>query len=362
MAKRTEPMYIKIYKDLLKEIQNKTYENALPTEGELCSKYGVSRITVQKALGILVDKDIIRRIPGRGSFLADSDDFPGEKPKLLGVVFCHMTASYGLEIFLEMERYANTKGYSLVFKNSRDDENAEKRAIRELIGLGVEGIIIQPVHEEIFNKKILELSLANFPLVMVDRELKGLNLSYVGTDNAKATRMMMDYLFSKGHKQISMFSSHKSSASTIETRLDAFRTAYLLSGFPYREEYLYTDIRSTGGTAGGEAEDIENICRYLSKNREISCIFCSEYSIAQLTHEAVSRLGMRIPEDISVVTFDAEMGASRASLFTYIRQNQEEMARCCIDIFLSLTKNSDSIQKVRLDAELVDCGSVRSLA
>ena len=70
MNKRTKiPMYKQIRSDLLQEIIESNYASMkLPTEAELCKRYNVSRMTVNKALSILVHDGIIRRIPGKGSY------------------------------------------------------------------------------------------------------------------------------------------------------------------------------------------------------------------------------------------------------------------------------------------------------
>lgn len=69
MKKKT-PIYKKIRSDLLQEIMDGKYSaQQLPTEAELCKRYGVSRMTVNKGLSLLSHEGLIRRIPGKGSFV-----------------------------------------------------------------------------------------------------------------------------------------------------------------------------------------------------------------------------------------------------------------------------------------------------
>jgi len=68
--KKNTPIYKKIRSDLLQEIMDGKYSaQQLPTEAELCERYGVSRMTVNKGLSMLSHEGLIRRIPGKGSFI-----------------------------------------------------------------------------------------------------------------------------------------------------------------------------------------------------------------------------------------------------------------------------------------------------
>lgn len=66
-----KPIYLQLAELLENKIFNKKYRpgSALPSERELCETYGISRMTVRKAIGVLVDKDILTRIQGKGTFV-----------------------------------------------------------------------------------------------------------------------------------------------------------------------------------------------------------------------------------------------------------------------------------------------------
>lgn len=66
-----EPRYRQIYRDLLWEIRRGDWTEGqqMPTEEELCQRFGVSRITVRRALQMLETDGLLERTPRRGTFV-----------------------------------------------------------------------------------------------------------------------------------------------------------------------------------------------------------------------------------------------------------------------------------------------------
>ncbi|MGR5318391.1 GntR family transcriptional regulator, partial [Vibrio mediterranei] len=66
-----KPVYLKIVDDLVSKIKTGTYKEGdmLPPENSLLETYGVSRMTVRKALALLVEQDLLYRVKGRGTFV-----------------------------------------------------------------------------------------------------------------------------------------------------------------------------------------------------------------------------------------------------------------------------------------------------
>ena len=73
-------LYEKVYMDLLRRMEDGTYRKGdrLPTEKELSDYYGVSRITMRKALSLLVENETVVRKPGLGTFVQNPPE--ADKP------------------------------------------------------------------------------------------------------------------------------------------------------------------------------------------------------------------------------------------------------------------------------------------
>lgn len=67
------PKYYKVKEALLDQIDDGTWQpgSSLPSETQLCKQFGVSRITVRKAIGDLVHERRLRTVQGKGTYVTD---------------------------------------------------------------------------------------------------------------------------------------------------------------------------------------------------------------------------------------------------------------------------------------------------
>ena len=71
MARRTAPpRYVAIEQELRRQVSGAEPGDPLPSEAELCGRFGVSRMTTRQAVGQLERDGLVYRVPGRGTFVA----------------------------------------------------------------------------------------------------------------------------------------------------------------------------------------------------------------------------------------------------------------------------------------------------
>jgi len=357
------PAYQRIYTDIYNQILSGKYRphDQLPVEVVLCKEYGVSRITIQKALQLLEDKEIIIRIIGKGTFVADANDkINVKKNRLIGVVLCNISASFGTEMLKAIERNASLNGYSIVFKNSNFSHELEQKALKELISLNVAGLILQPTHGETNNPELMNMTLAKKPIVLVDRNLTGLSCSFVGSDNYQATAKVMNYLFSCGHRNICFVCSDPHNTTSTEQRIEAFKSSFASIGAPFKDHFIFSEIKSSLSLMDLEnrkKEDIENLKTYISSHPDITCYFALEYTISTLIKRALKELN--IPSSkVSVVTFDY---VSDPHVFTdtaYVKQYEDEIGFQAVRILINNMSGLDEGTKIYLPTEFVNMNSI----
>lgn len=368
MKQNVMPIYMDIYRDFYNKIlDGELSEGAqLPTETEICKQYYVSRITVQKALNKLVEQGLITRISGRGTFVSRGTEKAPKAAggKTIGVIMCDFSMSYGLNMLRSIERTVDSLGRSLVFKNSHFDKDKETDAIIELLGCGVDGIILQPVQNEFINEEVLKLSLNKYPLVLIDRELSGVQLPYVGTDNVAVIDTVMQYLFSQGHREICYLSGKPRNTSTTEERLNAFKQAYIDNDYFLKSKNVFTELKSVTTAATPELirGDVETVKAFIGEHPEFTCLFANEYAVCLIIKQALKELNKSIPDDVSVVTFDNIVDPFFFTTTAFIRQNERGIGQRAVETVVKMIDGqAGEAGKYYLAADFIPNRSIKKL-
>ena len=351
MKKATNSLYMQIYLDVRNDILAGMYDNnqKLPTESDLAKKYFVSRITSKKAMNMLADENIIIRVKGRGSYVAPhlcreklkSKD--GEK-KVIGIILSDVSNSFGQGILLRIEKECREHGYLCLFFRSDGDQDVEQQTINSMIECGVSGIIIIPVHGVYYNPTILRLVLDGFPIVVVDRDLRGIPTNFVGTDNVAAAKALMDYLIELGHTKISIYSLNTQKTSSLEDRMEGARQSMEEHGISIPPHYFFTEICSAlpgNYTQENAAKDHLAIKAHLKNNPEITAIFAMEYQVAVMVKMAAKELG--ILQNMVITCFDSPRQDKRFAFynepayeFAHIRQDEDRIGEEAFRLLLSI--------------------------
>lgn len=360
------PIYLEIYENFHKKILEGFYKEGdmLPPEVEICKQYLVSRITVQKALQRLTEKGLIVRIPGKGTFVSGMSAKPvNKKASRIGLILCDFGVSYGVNLVRSIEKHLNKNGKALIIKNTYFDKDRESQAILDLLQQDVDGIILQPAHNEIFNPVIMRLSISKFPMVLIDRDLKGLDLPFVGTDNIASATNVMNYLFDQGHRHICFMSPSPENTSTIEDRLEGFNRAFINHNFINNSSNIFTDIitPTVKPTPTIIREDIEKIKAHIKSNPQHTCIFAEEYSVCSLVKQALKELNMSIPDDVSLVSFDNINDPLFFTKTAYVRQNESEIGIRAVELLLNSIKSKGSNTKILLSGDFIQNSSIKKL-
>ncbi|WP_083511846.1 GntR family transcriptional regulator [Alicyclobacillus acidiphilus] len=358
MAAR-DVLYEKVFNDLKSRILSGEYlpGDMIPTEQELMSQFGVSRMTTNRALQMLTNEGLVARKAGVGTFVLDhvgsksektfghsqtdpaGSHHTGSKQSLVGFVIPFLIHSFGPGLLAALEQRLRSNGISLAVACSEGSQDIEASAIERLVDNGAQGLIVMPVNGEYYNPAILKLHVERFPIVLVDKRLAGLPVPSVCTDNVDASRRLTEHLVSLGHREIAFFSPTIAGTSTLQDRFTGFSQAMEAAGLRVNPSYCIETTRWDGPRHELDAGQLNAVVQFLERNPKVSAVFATDDDLAKYWHTAARSVGRRVPEDLAIVCFDG-LGPYRVDwTFTSAMQDQELMAEHAVRVLLDLLQD-----------------------
>lgn len=335
----------------------------VPSEMELATEFGVSRITSKRALEVLREAGLVERSRGRGTFVVqDLPDLTGvttplrgriEQPRpkraarTIALVVPDVSEAYGLDILNAVEERCAEHETNLIVRRTRGRQADEEKAVDSLVASGeVDGLIVFPVHGDFYNASLLRQVLDGYPVVLVDRHLSGIPVAAVHTDNVAASRALTERLLDRGHRHIAFVSPPPVNTSSIEDRLEGFRGAFGERGEPYE----LTDLRSTlpgSTTTESVRSDVEAIRAFRDRLPAVTAYVACEYNLARMVERALGR-------DAVIACFDSPGDSIGGPPYLHVRQNQREMGRRAVDLLLARLRGESVPNLSIVPFELID--------
>ena len=177
----------------------------IPSESELCRKFGSARGSVRQAVAGLVGEGWLKSQKGVGTFCVTRDR---QLTMDIGLV-CFFSGSY---IFPRISRgcdqVAHRRGFHIVLNQSEDDPVKEREILLKLQKRRVDGILIEPVFDgsAASNVDLLEhVEASGTPVILLDNHFPGKAFTRIALDDEAGGRLVASHLWGKGHRDIGIF-------------------------------------------------------------------------------------------------------------------------------------------------------------
>ena len=249
--------------------------------------------------------------------------------------------TFALEITVEAAR----RGYVVLMINSRADVEMERRALDDLVGRQIDGVIVASTQPLAFS---ISHQASSVPAVLIDCSVPVPGHASVGPDALNAARTVVEHLITvHGHTSIGMVIGND--GSDLDRREEGWQIALRAAGLP-DGPIARAPFSREGGYQGGR--------QLLAGPDRPTAIFASSDMQAVGLLKAIREHGLAVPKDIAVVAFDGTAESEYSSPpLTVVRQPVREMAVRAVTRVLTEGMRPEGHEK--FDMELVvreSCG------
>jgi len=215
------------------------------------------------------------------------------KKNLVGLIMPDIAYPFAIEVMKGVNRAIAESEFDLLVYTTGDVRKSgrashEQKYVSLLTNSISDGVIIvAPVAGEFS---------MDAPIVSIDPLASNPNYPAVHATNYQGALEAMDYLMGLGHKRIGLISGRAELESS-NRRLMGYRAALETAGIPIDETLIALgDYTTETGVSGAR--------QLLALEKPPTAIFASNDQMAMGVFQLAEELGIRIPEDLSVIGFD----------------------------------------------------------
>jgi len=376
-AGASTPLYQQVEQSLRRQIVDGTLAVGvqLPPHRELARQFGVSVITINKALSSLVSEGVLNSRVGRGTFVAvrpaalavatpwQAQSGSRNNAPTLGFVLRDLNSPFFSMVANVAEAHAHARGYGMLVLSSGNVAEREDTQLRRLLDVGVDGVVVVSMSRTTYrlSDSLEALRTRRFPFVMVSYTA-GDDVPYVGCDFDRGGEMVGRHFAALGRRRWGYITDRFGSLAG-DARSGGYRRVAREHGTPIDDalvfEYPYE----------GEWNDYQSGCdlgahiAHLSERPDAMYVF-NDLGALGLIDGLVAN-GVRVPEDISVVGLDGIAQGARSPIsLTTVQQPIDRIGAMAVDAVLAQATGDVFTLPRRIAPELViraSCGATPSM-
>lgn len=279
------------------------------------------------------------------------------KSRMIGLVVAYLQNQFYPEAIEKLSKAMQERNYHLLVFMTSKTEGDVSEVVEEILDYQVDGIIAASV--ALSSDLSKRCASAGVPVVLFNRSQDDVSLSSVTSENYAGGRKVAEFLLASGHQRISYIAGWEG-ASTQRDRQAGFVDALTEKGHRLWSygigNFVMEDAQAATRTMFAEGLD-----------QGPDAIFVANDHMAIAVMDTLrSELGIKVPEQVSVVGYDDVPAASWPAYdLTTVRQPTNRMVSATVDVLLdqieSPAEDSPRPQRIEIDGPLIIRGSTRPL-
>jgi len=246
----------------------------------------------------------------------------------IGLIVADISNPFFSSIARIIEDEAMRQGYVVIFGSSDESPERSMRLIDVFSNRGVDAFIIAPSEDA--ERQIKSLQRQKVPVVLIDRYFQNIQSDYVIINNHDSAYNAVEHLIRNGSRRIAMM-AYDTRLEHMQQRISGYRQALKDNGIEFRESWLprvsYKDV----------ANQVDGYIKALTQpGLKVDGFFFATNTLAVESLKPLTRMGIRIPDDLAIVSFDE---SDAFDLFyppvTYVSQSLDAIGKGAVDLALA---------------------------
>ncbi len=259
------------------------------------------------------------------------------KTNTIGIVMPDIKNTFFNSWFRSVEDYARRFGYTTLLCNTDENPDDEMKLVKTFLSHRVDGILLVP-HSEAAVRYLLK---AKVSTVLVDRIYPSVDVDFVATDHYEGALKLTEYLVGQGHRKIGVLKGPGVLFPDSE-RFRGFSDAMAAHGVELTPGYIMN-------CEFLEEQAFDDVRVLLSGDDPPTALFSFNSLMTIGAIKAIQSLGLKIPEDISLVGYDEIPGNDIFTPgITHVQQPIEELGSNATRILIRRIENPKEKERSRL--------------
>ena len=216
----------------------------------------------------------------------------GRRSATLGLVVPTVNYSIFAELVQSFNDAVSDLGFTLLLATHGYDLKAEYQVLRKLLEHRVDGIALIGLDHSDDTYQLMASQ--DVPVVAVWSYSEASQISCIGSDNREAGRIAAEHLLSLGHRRIGFIFPPTDENDRARSRLEAAKDTVKNAGIDIPDTCI---VQSLYSIAQSKAACLD----LLGQQHGLTALMCGNDIIAQGAISGAMQLGLRIPQDLSII-------------------------------------------------------------
>jgi len=275
---------------------------ALPSEKHLAEMFQIARTTVRQALAGLEEDGLIRRRHGTGTFVTALEARQAQVGlDVFALVVPSTTTGFWPALQKGFESAAATMHRQILYCDTDNNLDKQGNTILQLVQKRVAGVAFAPTSTPPTPAYQIEhLQQHGIPVVLCHRGVTGIRAPLLAIPFVEIGRKAGELLARQGHRRVALFAMHARTEAGAGYEA-GLREALERAGAELPEELIYRGATRSPDPVEQSDAILAALEAMLSGGNRPTAILASFDPLAELIYLLLGQLGMRVPEDVSLV-------------------------------------------------------------